>query len=486
MVSVLATIVAIMVSTVMATVAILRYREHRLGWLFLNVIATRIVLALGNVGLAITSSPDVALAIASLRLVTLWCFGLSMLLFFSALYVPQLWQRRWLVRSVVILYGLAAVLFALDAVLGQRLLIAGVRQIGDRYAQIMYTSLGWVFAYMLNFSWLLHLTVLVYAFVRQPRERASLVVLLVSAIASGTLSGVARGFPAVAPIAPSVSDVLFVAALAYLLFRRRIFETTRVALDFALENIPQGIAVVARDETVLWANAAATHLLGLRVGQSAAAIEMTDPYGQPRPMALAADQMEQIVRARQHTLVMSSTAIRDQQASVQGYLLLIRDVTEAQAAARALQERQRALEQTLGELQQAYAAQHHLIDTVHALSMPIIPVLEGVIVLPLIGVLDAQRRDEFTGRFLHGIEQHRAHTALLDLTGVSSLDHEAAIVLTDAIQSARLLGAQTILVGVRPDIAQALVACNLDTRAVWTSPTLQSALARHFVRSAAT
>lgn len=482
--SIFATIAAIIVSSVMATVALLRYRHHRLGWLFLAVIATRIVLSLGNIVRLIAPSPSVALVAANLRWATLWMFALSLLLFLGALYTPQVWKRRWIVHVLIGVYSLSALCFILDAVTGSRLFIAAATQIDSQYTGIVLGPFGWAFAYFFNGSWLLHLGVLGYAFVRQPRERVSLLVLLGSMIISGTLGGIGRFVPVIATIAPSVSDVLFVGGLAYLLFRRRIFETTRVAIDLALEHIPQGIAVISPDETVLWANPMATRLVGLQVGQSYANSETHNRNRQVLSTALAVDGVEHTVQIAPYTLVLSSTRIRDQQGDVQGFLLLARDVTAVHSAEQALYERQSELEHTVGALQDAYATQQQLIETVRVLSMPIIPVLTGVIVVPLIGVLDGQWRKEFISRLLEGIEQHKARMALLDLTGLSTLDLASASVVTHAVQSARLLGADVMLVGVRPETAQALVTLNLDLGIVGTAPTLASALANQLTSPA--
>lgn len=476
--SILATITAIMVSTVMATVALLRYRHHRLGWLFLAVIATRIALSLGNIARLIAPSPTVALATLNLRWATLWLFALGILLFFAALYTPQLWQRRWLVYGLVGVYTLSALSFVLDAITGSHLLIVAVTQIEGQYIGTEYGPLGWPMAYFFNFSWVLHLGVLGYAFAKQPRERVPLLVLLGSMTISGTLGGIGRVVPAIATISPSVSDVLFVGGLAYLLFRRRIFETTRVAIDLALQHIPQGIAVISLDQTVLWVNPMATQLMGLQVGQVYADGETHDARQQALSMVLATNGVEHTVPIAPYTLTMSSTPIRDQHNNVQGFLLLSRDVTAVHSAELALHERQRELEHTVGALQDAYTAQQDLVEKVRVLSMPIIPVLADVIVVPLIGALDGQWRDEFLDRLLEGIEHHRARLALLDLTGLLTLDLAAANVVVQAVQSARLLGAEVMLVGIRPETAQALVALSQDLGKVGTAPTLANALAR--------
>jgi rsbT co-antagonist protein RsbR len=482
--SVLATIASIIVSTAMATVALLRYRRHELGWLFLAVIATRVVLSLGNIVRLIAPSPNVAITTEYLRWIMLWLASLSILLFFGALYTPQLRKRKLLVGVVIGLYTLTALIIAVDGVAGTQLFIITATLTNGQYINLGYGPFGWPMVYIFNASWVLQLAILGYAFAKQPQERVPLLVLLGSLIVSGSLGGLGRLVPVIAIIAPSVGDVLFVGAMAYLLFRRRVFQTTRVAIELALQDIPQGIAVISLDGTVLWTNPTATRLIGVHVGQMYTDSTLPIHKQQAIRETLALDGADYTVQISPYALVLSSTPIRDQQGHVQGFLLLVRDVTAVHAAERALHERQRELEHTVGALQDAYAAQQQLIEQVRVLSMPIIPVLDGVIVVPLIGTIDGQWRAAFTNRLLEGIEQHRARLALLDLTGLSTLDQEAADAVAHGVQSARLLGASVMLIGVRPETAHALVMFNLELSIVGTAPTLASALTSQLTTAA--
>lgn len=127
-------------------------------------------------------------------------------------------------------------------------------------------------------------------------------------------------------------------------------------------------------------------------------------------------------------------------------------------------------------LEQAMQEQQRLGETVRQMSLPVIPIAHQIILLPLIGTIDSQRAHELSEALLHGIEHHRAHVVLLDLTGVALVDAMVAQVLAQAIVATRLLGARPLLVGIRPELAQAFVQIGANLYDVPTSATLQSGL----------
>jgi len=140
-------------------------------------------------------------------------------------------------------------------------------------------------------------------------------------------------------------------------------------------------------------------------------------------------------------------------------------------------ENMRLLQETstrMEELQRAYETQQELLEMVRKLATPIVPVLEGIIVLPLVGVIDAQRAQQIIDSLLSGIEEYGALVALIDITGVPMVDSEVAGYLLQAVDSARLLGAEAILVGIRPEIAETLVDLGVDLSDVVTRSDLQS------------
>jgi rsbT co-antagonist protein RsbR len=109
-------------------------------------------------------------------------------------------------------------------------------------------------------------------------------------------------------------------------------------------------------------------------------------------------------------------------------------------------------------------------------STPVVQVWEGVIVAPLIGMLDTQRAQQFMERLLERVVETRSTTALIDITGVPAVDTRTAQHLVETITAVRLLGAQVVLTGVRPAIAQTLVHLGVDLSNVVTRPSLQAGL----------
>jgi anti-anti-sigma regulatory factor/HAMP domain-containing protein len=134
------------------------------------------------------------------------------------------------------------------------------------------------------------------------------------------------------------------------------------------------------------------------------------------------------------------------------------------------------LEAAMERTSEALAVQQELVSTLNRVSSPIIPVLDGVLVLPLIGQLTLERTRFATNLLLDRIEHDRVRLVLLDLTGVPVLDESAADALRYAVQASRLLGARVIMVGISPDVAQTLVALGSDLSEVGTAADLRSAI----------
>ena len=112
------------------------------------------------------------------------------------------------------------------------------------------------------------------------------------------------------------------------------------------------------------------------------------------------------------------------------------------------------------------------------LSTPVMQVWDGVVVAPLIGMLDSQRTQRFMERLLNAIIETDSPVALVDITGVPAIDTQTAQHLVETISAARLLGAQVILTGVRPAIAQTLVHLGIDLSDVDTRSSLAAGLRR--------
>lgn len=117
------------------------------------------------------------------------------------------------------------------------------------------------------------------------------------------------------------------------------------------------------------------------------------------------------------------------------------------------------------------------------LSTPLIPISDQIVVMPLVGTVDAHRARQITETLLSGISTHRFQLAILDITGVAVVDTHVANTVLQCAQAVRLLGAQVVLTGIRPEVAQLLVGLGLDLSGVVTRSTLQTGIAYALGRS---
>jgi rsbT co-antagonist protein RsbR len=147
-------------------------------------------------------------------------------------------------------------------------------------------------------------------------------------------------------------------------------------------------------------------------------------------------------------------------------------------------ERTAALQEALKVMEQREEHLSHILrevqsgqDTIRELSAPILPVLPGVLVAPLIGAVDSRRAALFTSNVLSAVEQERAHSIIFDVTGVPVVDTHVARVLIETAAAIRLLGARVLLVGIRPEVAQTLVALNVQFDMLATYSDLREAVA---------
>jgi ABC-type sugar transport system substrate-binding protein/anti-anti-sigma regulatory factor len=130
-------------------------------------------------------------------------------------------------------------------------------------------------------------------------------------------------------------------------------------------------------------------------------------------------------------------------------------------------EAQRSLQQEVIEAQQR---------AIQELSTPVIPLIERIIVMPLIGTIDTLRAGDIMHVLLQGIREHRARVVILDITGVPLVDTAVANHLIKTMQAARLKGARTIITGISDAVAETLVDLGVDWSDFETMADLQTGL----------
>lgn len=146
-------------------------------------------------------------------------------------------------------------------------------------------------------------------------------------------------------------------------------------------------------------------------------------------------------------------------------------------------ERTSELQNTLETLEQQSAAQQALLETtalqtstIRQMSVPVIPLGKQRLIVPLIGLLDADRMQFVMERVLSAATSQSAQTLLLDISGVPFIEPDTARALVRVIEATALVGTQTRLIGVAPDVAQALVSSGVNMQQLVAFATLEQAL----------
>jgi rsbT co-antagonist protein RsbR len=143
------------------------------------------------------------------------------------------------------------------------------------------------------------------------------------------------------------------------------------------------------------------------------------------------------------------------------------DITDQKQAEETLRKSREELDET----------RRNLLETIRELSTPVLPIHDGVLVVPLVGHMDSQRCGQLTEAILAGIQRHRASAVILDVTGVEVIDTAVANHLMQATRAAALLGASCVIVGIAPQVARTLVQIGVDFGEITTRRDLQAGVA---------
>jgi rsbT co-antagonist protein RsbR len=119
-------------------------------------------------------------------------------------------------------------------------------------------------------------------------------------------------------------------------------------------------------------------------------------------------------------------------------------------------------------------------DEITEISTPVIQVWDGILALPIIGTLDSARTQVVMENLLQKIVETGSSIAILDISGVPAVDSLVAQHLIKTVSATRLMGAECIISGIRPEIAQTVVHLGIDLSGVITKSTLASALRAAF------
>jgi rsbT co-antagonist protein RsbR len=115
-------------------------------------------------------------------------------------------------------------------------------------------------------------------------------------------------------------------------------------------------------------------------------------------------------------------------------------------------------------------------EAIRELSTPVLQVREGLLILPIIGILDSQRARQMTEQLLRSIRDSRARVVVVDITGVPSVDSTTANHIVQTVEASRLMGATVIVTGLSAEVAQTLVTIGVDLGKINAVGDLQSGI----------
>jgi rsbT co-antagonist protein RsbR len=147
---------------------------------------------------------------------------------------------------------------------------------------------------------------------------------------------------------------------------------------------------------------------------------------------------------------------------------------------------QQGLEQALSRYEVANRELEEKLSTIERqqtamreLSTPLIEVWAGILCLPVVGIVDTQRSAEMSSALLDAVVARQVRVAIVDLTGVDVIDTRTADHFLKMAKAVRLLGAECVLTGIKPAVAQTLVHIGVDLTDLTTLRSLRDALQRH-------
>jgi len=145
---------------------------------------------------------------------------------------------------------------------------------------------------------------------------------------------------------------------------------------------------------------------------------------------------------------------------------IIRDITKRKRTEEAMRESEKVLKDAVGKLRESQ----------QEISTPVVQVWDHILALPLIGVIDTTRAQGIMDTLLTRIVETQAEMVILDVTGVASMDTDVTNHLVRTIHSTGLLGAQCVITGIKPEVAQTMIHLGLDTSKFVTKRDMQEGL----------
>lgn len=150
-----------------------------------------------------------------------------------------------------------------------------------------------------------------------------------------------------------------------------------------------------------------------------------------------------------------------------------RDVTTYREA---MSQRDRTIEESQRMQNELELRQEQQKQVLSAMATPIIEIWDDVVTLPIVGIIDSVRASEMKEALLQAVARSGARIAIVDMTGVETVDTATADNIVRLMQGVRLLGAEGIITGIQPQVAQIMVSLGVDIGGVMTLRSLREGL----------
>lgn len=252
------------------------------------------------------------------------------------------------------------------------------------------------------------------------------------------------------------------------MLREELQSTTvsRAYLDNIFASLPDALFVTTQVGAIRSVNNAAVDMLGYMRREL-----IGKPLSEFVPLDLGSSSIHQLrgeelvlVDKQGTSLVVScSASALYNESRFDGFVCILHDITGRK---RADEERQR-LHDELRE--QA--------EIIRRMSTPLIPISDEIMVMPLVGAVDAQRADQILSSILTGIATNHPRVAIIDITALAGVDADVANTILRAASAARLLGVDVYLTGMRAEVARTLIETGLDLSGIVTCSTLKTGIA---------
>jgi rsbT co-antagonist protein RsbR len=249
--------------------------------------------------------------------------------------------------------------------------------------------------------------------------------------------------------------------------RRAKLRTQVQLLQSIIENVPICVWAIDTEGVFTYHDGKGLELAGVKAGQFLGmnAFEVyadnPDSFRHVRA-ALAGETQHHISYEGHHWWENWELPVRDEEGDVSAVVGVTLNITDTKRVEEELRSK-------LALIQQQQ-------EVIRALSTPIIQVWDNVLTLPMVGVLDSARAAEVMHNLLSEVVRTRARFAIIDLTGVDAIDTATASHLLSLVRAIKLLGAEGIVTGMRPAIAQTVVGLGVDLSGIILLSTLREGL----------